>query len=74
MELEYAACYGSIEAASGILQRYLWDAPDYFLEGYKESLQEYRQDGLPAPNTYDGTRPGAQLAFAALALGLESTE
>jgi hypothetical protein len=52
------------------LNRYLKDAPDYFHTGYLEGLQEYRQNGLPAPNTYVGGT-GRQMAFAALALGLE---
>lgn len=72
--LEYASCHGGRQAAAAILDRSLKDAPDYFHEGYQESLQKYRQNGLPAPNTYVGTPTGAQMAFAALALGLEPLE
>jgi hypothetical protein len=60
-------------AARTILNRYLKDAPDYFYTGYLEGLQEYRQNGLPAANTYVGGT-GRQMAFAALALGLEPLE
>ncbi len=70
-ELEYAVCYGGREAATAILQRYLRDRPDYFQAGYRDALERYRQNGLPAPNTYVGSPTGSQLAFAALALGLE---
>jgi hypothetical protein len=45
--MEYAACHGGKEKSIAVLERYLRDAPDYFLAGYKESLQKYRQDGLP---------------------------
>lgn len=69
--VEYASCHGGREAATAILNRYLKYAPDYFHEGYQEALQRFRQNGLPAPNTYIGSPTGSQLAFAALALGLE---
>jgi hypothetical protein len=72
--MEYAFCHGGREKAMAVLQRYLRNAPEYFLAGYRESLQRYRQDGLPVPNTIVGTPSGAQMAFAALALGLESME
>lgn len=72
--IEYASCHGGKEKFMAVLRRYLRDAPDYFLAGYKESLQKYREHGLPTPNTVVGTPPGAQMAFAALALGLESME
>jgi hypothetical protein len=72
--MEYASCHGGKEKSMAVLRRYLRDAPDYFIAGFKESLQKYRQDGIPTPNTVVGTPPDAQMAFAALALGLESME
>ena len=67
MELEYAACYGSIESACQVLQRYLKQWPDC-AEEYQDALRDYRQHGIPAE--LHG-RPGPRLARMALALGIE---
>jgi len=70
LNVEYAACYGSRNDALLVLKRILVGAPDYFLNGYAEAIEEFRRVGFPAPNTIFG-KPGADLAFAALALDLE---
>jgi hypothetical protein len=74
LAMEYAALHGGKEKSMAVLGRYLRDAPDYSLAGYHESLQRYRQNGLPAPNTIVGGPDGDPRAFAALALGLESMD
>jgi len=67
MELEYAVCYGSLQDAYRVLQRYLRQWPEC-VDEYQEALREYRRDGIPV--ALHG-RPGLRLARMALALGIE---
>jgi hypothetical protein len=67
MELEYSVCYGSLQDAYNVLQRYLRQWPEC-VDEYQEALRKYRRDGIPA--ALHG-RPGPRLARMALALGIE---
>lgn len=70
LALEYVCCYGTLSDGRALLNRVLNENPDYLRDGYRDGIKEYRASGLPAPNTIVGGT-GRQLAFAALALGLE---
>lgn len=68
MELEYAVCYGDIEAGRRVLERHLVLLPDC-IDEYKKALSDYRDQGIP--EALDG-RPGPRLARMALSLGLDN--
>jgi hypothetical protein len=66
-EIEYAICYGGLEAGRQVLERWLREWPNCVAE-YQEALQEYRDNGLPV---WWSANLGPRLAKAALALGIE---
>jgi len=64
LEIEYAVCYGGIEAGMRVLNRDLAPRPGC-VDAYHGALDEYRKKGIPV-----GThgRPGPRLTKIALAL------
>ena len=65
--LEYVCCFGSMEQALQLLNRFINESPSRAAE-YRDALLRYRSDGTP--EVWDSRAP-ARLAKAAIILGLD---